>query len=57
MVTHFTGEYDFKIIHRPSLKNTLANVCPRHPLSATVNNGARWDHDAGEDDKTDAVVA
>ena len=32
-------------------------MCSRHPLSTTVHNGAHRDHDAGDDDRTDAVMA
>ena len=50
-------EYDFKTMHRPGLKHPNADVCLRHPFPTTVDNEARRDHDAGESDKTDAVVA
>ena len=50
-------EYDFKIVHRPELKHANADVCLRHPLPTTVDNGARRDHDAGESDRAVAVVA
>ena len=40
-------EYDFKIVHWPRLEHANADVCSRHPLPTTVNNGARRDHDAG----------
>ena len=50
-------EYDFKIVHRPGLKHANADVCLRLPLPTTVDNGALRDHDAGENDRTDAVVA
>ena len=50
-------EYDFKVVHRPGPKHANADVCSRHPLPTTVINGARKDHDAGESDRTDAVMA
>ena len=50
-------EYDFKIVLRPGLKHVNTDVCSRHPLPITVDNGTRRDHDAGESDRTDAVVA
>ena len=49
--------YDFKIVHRPGLKHANADVCLRHPLPTTVDNGAPRDHDVGESDRTNAVVA
>ena len=50
-------EYDFKIVHRPGLKHVNAVACSRHPLPTIVDNGARREHDAGESDTPDAVVA
>ena len=46
-----------KIVRRPGLKHANADVCLRHLLPTTVDNGARRDNDAGESDRTDAVVA
>ena len=39
------------------MKLAKADVCSRHPLPTTVDNGALRDHDAGENDRTDATVA
>ena len=50
-------EYDFKIMHRPRLKHANADVCLRHPLPTTVDNGARRNHEAGGSDMINAVVA
>ena len=50
-------EYEFKIVCRRGLNHANADVCSRHPLPTTVDNGARRDHDAWESDKTDVVVA
>ena len=50
-------EYDFKIVHWQGLKHANADVCSRHPLPTTVDNGARRDHDASESGRRDAVVA
>ena len=50
-------EYNFKMVHRPGLKHANADVCSRHPFPTTGENGVRRDHDAGEGDRTDAVVA
>ena len=50
-------EYDFKIVHRPRLEHANADVRSRHSLPTTIENGARRDHDAGESDSTDAVMA
>ena len=44
-------------MHRPGLKHANADVCLRHPLPTTVDNETYKDLDAGEGDKTDAVVA
>ena len=49
--------YDFKIVHRPRMMHANRDVCSRHPLPTTVDNGARMDHDARESERTDAVVA
>ena len=49
-------EYDFKIVQRPGLKHANADVCSRHPLPTTVDNGARSDHDVSERDRTGVVV-
>ena len=50
-------EFDFKIMHRLGLKHANADVCLCHPLPITIDNRVRGDHDAGESDRTDVVVA
>ena len=44
-------------MHRPRLKHANADVCSRLPLPTTVNNGTSRDHDAGESDRADAIMA
>ena len=39
------------------MKHANDNVCSRHRVPSTVDNGPRWDHDDGEGDIIDAVAA
>ena len=49
-------EYDFMIIHKPSLKHANADVRSRHPPPSTVDNGDRRDHNDGKGDRPDALA-
>ena len=50
-------EYDLEIVHRAGLKHANADVCSRHPLPTTVNNGACRDHDEGDGTLNECVMA